>query len=73
MLIVFYTVKIVHICVFMTCYTSYCLCDILTVPQKKKEMTNGTGNIFIYLNKITKKISNVQCAHTHTHTHTVFM
>jgi hypothetical protein len=29
MFIVFYTVKIVYICVFMTCSTSYCLCDTL--------------------------------------------
>lgn len=60
MIVVFYTVKIVRICVFMTCYTSYCICDILTEPRKKKEKTNGTGKIsFIHLNKITKQISNV--------------
>jgi len=68
----------VYICVFMTCYTSYCFCDILTDPQKKKEKTNGTGKIsFIHLNKTTKQVSNVQRArthtHSHTHTHTVFM
>ena len=27
MFIVFYTVKIVYICVFMTCSTSHCVCD----------------------------------------------
>jgi hypothetical protein len=26
MFVVFYSVKIVYICVFMTCSTSYCLC-----------------------------------------------
>jgi len=29
MFVVFYTVNIVYICVFMTCSTSYCLCDTL--------------------------------------------
>jgi len=29
---VFYTVKIVYICVFMTSSTSYCLCDTFTDP-----------------------------------------
>jgi len=29
MFIVFYTVKIVYICVYMTCSTSCCLCDTL--------------------------------------------
>jgi len=28
MFIVFYPAKIVYPCVFMTCSTSYCLCDI---------------------------------------------
>ena len=57
---VFYTVKNVCICVFMTCYTFYCVCDILTDPQKKKEKTNGTGKIsLIHFNKIRKQISNV--------------
>jgi hypothetical protein len=27
MFVVFYTVKIVYICAFMTCSTSYCLCE----------------------------------------------
>ena len=27
MFIAFYTVKIVYICVFITCFTVYCLCD----------------------------------------------
>jgi hypothetical protein len=39
MFIVFYTVKIVYICVFMTLFTSYCLCDMLMDPQ----------NVCIYL------------------------
>lgn len=78
MLIVFHTVRIVHICVFTTCYTSYCLCDILTDPWKKKKKTNGTENFFfIHLNKITKKRSQMYSMHggTHAraHTHTVFM
>ena len=29
MFVVFYTVKIVYMCVIMTCFTSYCLCDAL--------------------------------------------
>jgi hypothetical protein len=29
MFIVFYTIKILYICVFITCFTSYCLCDTL--------------------------------------------
>jgi len=32
MLIAFYTVQIVYICVFMTCPTSYCLSDTLMDP-----------------------------------------
>jgi len=32
MIIVIYTVKIVYICVFMTCSISYCLCDTLLDP-----------------------------------------
>ena len=31
---VFYTVKIVYICVFVTCSTSYCLCDTRKDPWK---------------------------------------
>jgi hypothetical protein len=30
--VVFYTVKIMYICVFMICYTSFCLCDTLMDP-----------------------------------------
>ena len=30
----FYTGKTVYICVFITCSTSYCLCDIFMVPWK---------------------------------------
>jgi len=29
MLLVFYTVNIMYICLFMTCSVSYCLCDKL--------------------------------------------
>jgi len=32
MFMVFHTVKIVYICVFRTCSTSYCLCYTLTDP-----------------------------------------
>jgi len=32
MFIVYYPVKIEYICVFMTCSTSYCLCDTLVDP-----------------------------------------
>jgi hypothetical protein len=32
MIIVIYTVKIVYICIFMTCSTSYCLVYTLTDP-----------------------------------------
>ena len=34
MFLVFYTVKIVYICVFMTFSTSYCLSDTLMDPRK---------------------------------------
>jgi len=32
MFIVYYTVQIVYVCVFVTCSTFYCLCDTLTDP-----------------------------------------
>ena len=33
MFIVFFTAKILYICIFMTCSTSYCLCDALVDPR----------------------------------------
>jgi len=33
MIVAFYILN-VYICVFMTCSTSYCLCDTLMVPWK---------------------------------------
>jgi len=33
-LVVFYTVKIVHFCVFMTCSASYRLCNTLMYPHE---------------------------------------
>jgi hypothetical protein len=32
MFVVFYAVEIVYICIFMTCFTSYCLCGTLLDP-----------------------------------------
>ena len=45
MFIVLYTVKIVHICVFMTCYTSYC-CETLMDPRNVCVWKNWVLNIF---------------------------
>jgi hypothetical protein len=55
MFVVFYTAKIVYICVFITCSTPYCLCDTLMNPWNIH--THEYIYIYIYI-------------YTHTHTHT---
>ena len=39
MYLVFYTVKIVYVCVFMACSSSYCLCDTLMDPWNINSVT----------------------------------
>jgi hypothetical protein len=51
MLIVFYTVRTVYIFVFMSVYTSYCLCNKLTDPW----------NICMYMYVVTTHSMTEMC------------
>jgi len=60
MFVVFYTVTIVYICVIVTCFTSYCLCDTLM----------DSWNVCVCVCVCARARACVRARTTHTHTHT---
>jgi len=59
MFIVFYTVKIVYICICMTCSTSYCLCDTVMNPWNMCICKYVRVCVCMYVSDFTMSLNNL--------------